>query len=183
VPDEATQAPAEQETPSSAAPPEGSPAPESEPKGEEAPAVDYEKRFNDLQPELTKAQQRNAEFERTLQAAREGNPEALEALGIEYEEEDAELEDPDEVLRNEVAQLREHVGTQQQQAERSHLEEMEADYIAEKIDVLEKETGIELDDDAIDFVIDRARANRGDQEEPLVENAFNPAVSPEGWAF
>lgn len=164
--------PAEQETPP-AAPEEGSPA-----EAPEEPTIDYQKRFEDLQPELTKAQQQNAEFQRTLQAAREGNPEALDALGIEYEApEEEEFADPEEQLRQEVAQLREHVGTQQQQAEYAALEEQEATYIAEQIDALEKAAGIELDDQAIDFVIDRARSNRGEDGAPGVEGAFKGFAS------
>lgn len=165
------QAPEEtQETPP-AAPEEGSPAPESAPADE--PTIDYEKRFNDLQPELTKAQQQNAEFQRTLQAAREGNPEAMDALGIPYEApEEEEFEDPEEQLRQEFNQLKEQIGTQQQQSEYAALEEQEASYIAEQIDALEKEAGVELDDEAIDFVIDRARSNRGEDGAPDVQGAF-----------
>jgi hypothetical protein len=121
---------------------------------------------------LTRAQQQNAEYERTVQAAREGNQEALEALGIPFEAEDEEFLDPDEQLRQEVAQLKEQLGTQQQQAEYAEAEDMEATYIAEQIDALEKSKGIELDDEAIDFVIDNARANRGDRGEPMVQPAF-----------
>lgn len=146
---------------------------EPEPKVSDEPTVDYEKRFNDLQPQLTKAQEQNAEFQRTLQAARQGDPEAMDALGIPYEKpEDDEFLDPEEQLRQEVAQLKEQFGTQQQQAEYAGFEEQEASYIAEQIDALEKEAGIELDDQAIDFVIDRARSNRGEDGAPDIQGAF-----------
>lgn len=57
------------------------------------------------------------------------------------------------------------------------VEDMEATYIAEQIDAMEKETGLELGEEAVDDVIGRARANRGENQEPLVADAFGEVVS------
>jgi hypothetical protein len=171
--------PAEPEAPESAAPPEGLPA-ESESTDADAPeTTDYRKRFEDLQPQLTQAQQQNAEFNRLVEAARQGNTEALDALGIPYEagEDDDEFLDPDEQLRREFEELKNEHLTAKQQAEQTRLEDQEAEYIAGQIDSLEKKAGIELDDEAVDFVIDRARSNRGQDGRPEVEAAFKGFTS------
>jgi hypothetical protein len=53
----------------------------------------------------------------------------------------------------------------------------EATYIAEQIDAMEKDHGLELGDEAVDDVVERARANRAEDGAPRVEDAFGSVVS------
>jgi hypothetical protein len=53
----------------------------------------------------------------------------------------------------------------------------EATYIAEQIEAMEKHHGLELGDEAVDDVIDRARANRAEDGAPRVVDAFGAVVS------
>ena len=53
----------------------------------------------------------------------------------------------------------------------------EATYIAEQIDAMEKHHGLELGDEAVDDVVERARANRAEDGAPRVEDAFGSVVS------
>lgn len=186
MPDEATapaedyQAPTPAEESADSAAPQEEGLPASEPTGPDNPdTTDYRKRFEDLQPQLTRAQEQNAEFQRIVEAARNGDTEALDILGIPYEsqDDDDEFLDPDEQLRREFEALKNEHLSAKEQSERAQHEEQEADYIANQIDALEKKAGIELDDDGIDFVIDRARANRGHDGAPNVEAAFKGFTS------
>lgn len=179
MPDEANAAPAtEQDTPAPAAPEEGTPAPEPTPDGGGEPDIDYKDRYENLRPEHTRATQEAAEFRRLTEAARKGDTDALDALGIPYEtDEPDEFEDPDETLRREFEALKNEHQTAKQQSEKAQFEEQEAEYIANEIDALEKKAGVELDDDAVDFVIDRARANRAENGAPNVEQAFKGFTS------
>jgi hypothetical protein len=56
-------------------------------------------------------------------------------------------------------------------------QDYDATYIAEGIDAMEKQTGLELSDESLDEVIDAMRANRGEDGAPLVEDVFNQFVA------
>ena len=57
------------------------------------------------------------------------------------------------------------------------LEELEQDFVAQAIVDLENETGLELTDEAIDAVVERADANRAEDGEPQVAGAFDEVLS------
>jgi len=102
---------------------EGTPAEPAE--GSTAPEHDYEQRYNDLQPEYTRATQENAMLRQIVDLAREGDPEALEYLG--YEAPDTDTEDDDEpTVEDEVAQLKEWK-QQRESAEEQQAEELETE--------------------------------------------------------
>ena len=173
MPDEATEAPENmQETPTDAAPPEGSPATPPESTDEGTPDIDYRKRFEDLQPELTKAQQSRSELERTIQAAQAGDREALDALGIPYEDGDDEEfdfeDDPYEALRAEINQLKESHSSEQEQK----LQREEDAFIDNKVKELEESSKFDLTDEEFDIVRDRACGDRAPNGEPNVKGAF-----------
>jgi len=161
-----------QDTPP-AAPEEGTPVPP-EPQGSE-PEIDYQKRFEDLQPELTKAQQQNAEFRRLYEAAQEGHPEALELLGIEQPgqptDDDENYIDPDEQRWAEFDQLKEHLSQRDEEQEQAQIYEQEAAHIDDALDSLESELGFELSQEDVDFIVDRAVTNRGEDGLPDVTAA------------
>lgn len=176
MPEEATEALEEtQDTPTDAASVEETPAPEST-EDSKPDTTDIEKRYADLRSEFDR---RNAAL--SGQYGPEAQAEALRQFNIELaeaeEEDDDEFIDPDEKLRQEFEALKNEHLTAKQQAEQAQMEEREATYIADQIDALEKKAGIELDDEAVDFVIDSARANRGQDGAPNVEAAFKGFTS------
>lgn len=173
MPDEATVADPET-TPDTPAPEatdsqEGTPAPES--TEDSTPTTDYESRYKELQ----------AEYTRTTQAlsALQGHqgPEAqaqiLQALGLELEDvepdlDDDEYSDPDERIARIEAQLAER--DQRTQAEQAAAQEQ--DWLAENLDALEKREGAQLSDEEVELVIANALANRLDDGQPNIDGAF-----------
>lgn len=159
------------EAPNAAPQDEGLPA-EPEPKGEAEPGSDYQKRYEDLHPQLTKAQQQNAELNRLFEAAKSGDPQALEILGLETQEDEDEWVDPDDQLRQEVEALKAERQSEKEAKELADLEAQEDKFIKGKIAELEKAKGVELSDRARALVESHARANRTDNYEPQVDEAF-----------
>jgi hypothetical protein len=161
-----------------AAPDEGTPAEPDAPQGDgQEPDIDYRKRFEDLQPELTRAQQANAEFRQLFEGLRDRDPEALEVLGWDQEEqqqpgiEDDEFADPDEQLRAELAEIREQLGARDQQEQVNQEEEATTHFMDEQFDQVEKELGFELSDEALGFIVGHAVENPGDDGFPDVPGA------------
>jgi hypothetical protein len=178
------QAPPQADTPAVAGPTEA-------PGTQEQPQVDYEKRYNDLQPEYTRATQRLSELEQQQQwyelAMTTDDPDtqrqALQRLGYDVPEETedvepAEYEDPYDELRAEINELREWRDQNQTQAQQAQAFEFLNGHIASEVERLGM---AELDDDTRQLVIAQALAGPGvpappgapHDELPDVEAAWN----------
>ena len=90
--DEPTQDPAiEQDTPAQDATQDTPEAEAPEQSEQQTQAeIDYEKRYQDLQPEYTRATQEAAQYRQIIELAQQGDPDALEILGLEAADEDTE---------------------------------------------------------------------------------------------
>ena len=161
------------ESPEAEAPEQGTPE-----AGEEtqAPEVDYEKRFNDLYPELTKSQQEAAQYRRLVEAASDRNhpqhSEALGILGLEVGEEDTEYLDEDEELKQRLEALEGKLSEKDEQARQDAFQQAEADFLDEKISELEKRENREFSDHEVQLLVSAATANRADDGEPQIGAAF-----------
>lgn len=172
MPDEATTAPEQvQETPTDAAVEETTPA-------EDAPAIDWEQRYNDLRPEFDRNNQ--------LQAAARGQHgeqaqiEALDLLGIPYEtaepeEEDDEWVDPDERFDRLEAQI----AQRDEAAEQAQFVREEESWIDQNLTALEGSEGIDLSDAETKIVLDIALSNRHPNGEPDLTGAI--AALKDSW--
>lgn len=154
MPDE--QAPRVEDTPDA---PETSGSPEGTPA--EAPEVNWEERYANLQPEYTRATQEASELRQLIDLARQGDPEALEFLGWQPAEDEEDepfdaADDDDRLARLEevVAQrLEQEAEAEQQQA----FQEFVDTQLAEQLSVIENEHG-QLDDEDATFLIQMAQA-------------------------
>jgi hypothetical protein len=131
MPDEA---PDVQETPApDTAAPDGTPAIESNDDSQPAPDTDWQNRYENLQPEYTRATQEASQLRQVFDLARQGDPQALEYLGLEPAdtEDDVDDLDADEPLTRQefesfLQQQQQAISEQQAQAE---LADLEAQYI------------------------------------------------------
>lgn len=100
--------------------PEGTPAPEPT-DGSPAETEDWQERYQNLQPEYTRASQEAAQYRQIFQLASQGDPEAqnwiAEQVGWEVDgQPDDEEEDPTAALAAQVEQLRQADQERQQEA-------------------------------------------------------------------
>jgi hypothetical protein len=166
----APETPETPETPEPAAPEsEGTPAAPEEGAPQD---TNWEKRFNDLQPELTKAQQENAELRRFRESLQD--PETQKQLfrelaeELEYELEEEELDD------EEIEELRDprvDALIQEREAEKyeDYLDDLD-DWVGGEVEKLAKAAGVELSDEETDLVYSAlVPSENGD---PDVERAF-----------
>lgn len=170
MPEEATQAPEQaQETPQ-AAPSEGIPATEST---DSTPAVDYQKRYDDLVPEYTRGQQ-------LIAAARgdhgpEAQMQALQQLGVEVQQaEEAEVdeyEDPTDRLAREVQDLKTQISSKEEAEQQKQFQDLERKYIDNTLGGLEKSEDIKLSAEDKRFVKNDALNNRLEDGRPDLEGA------------
>lgn len=141
-------------------------APEGTPADTQAPETNWEERYSNLQPEYTRVSQEAAQYRQIIDLARQGDPEALNALGLEPAEtdteEEPEYEDPDERIGRIEQVLYERMQQEQQQQEESAWLEAADKSVHEQIAALEKEHGTLTEED-VDYLIDLA---------PLDENGM-----------
>src|SRR3954464_13049417 len=81
------------------------------------PTVDWSKRYNDLRPEFDRTNQELSHLNRLLEAARNGDPQAAEALGFAYADNDTiddDGEEPGQYLTREEWQQYQAQQAQQQ---------------------------------------------------------------------
>lgn len=137
-----------------------------QPGTDQQPHVDpYEKRYNDLQPEYTRATQEAAQLRQEREMYRQlvtstdpdTRRQAAEALGFELEAEpDGTQWDDDPVaqLQRELAELREqYSGDKQQQTQEQHLAHLET-VTEQKLDALQ----VPADEGVRDWIVSRAVA-------------------------
>jgi len=120
---------------------------------------DWRDRYENLQPEYTRASQEAAQYRQIIDLARQGDPEALNALGLEAAETDTEdepeYEDPDERISRVEQVLFERLQQEQKQQEEQQWIEEADKRITSQVDELQRKHG-DLSEDDVDYLIDLA---------------------------
>lgn len=178
MPEEQQQAPVEeQETPQNEATPEqeGTPAAESQEDSESQATDNWEERYQHLQPEYTRATQELSQYKQLFQAAQQGDPAALDALGLEPadtgDDEDEYLDDT-ERLRAELDEIKQFLNSQSQEQQFQAQEEQEDNEILSALTALESKDNTELSDEETELVLSNALASRDATGKPNVESAY-----------
>lgn len=171
MPDEA-QAPETPDTPA--------PEPEAPDQGhaeESQAAVDFEKRYNDLRPEYDRVTQRSSQLEQLISAAQQGDPEALDALGLEPAEDDTqnddEYVDPYESLSQKVESLEEMLARQQEEEQNFARFQQENEYVNSEVEKLEQKLGRDIGEEEYDLITSWAASMRDEQGRPDVAAAYD----------
>ena len=158
---------------------DAAPADAEAPDAEDTPQENWEKRYQDLQPEYTRATQEAAQLRAVYEAARNPNhpqhKDALDALGLEVEagdEDETEYLDETEELRRELEALKGRFSEQDEQAQQAAFHQAEAEFLDNRISELEKKEGREFTDHETALLVAAAVADRADDGEPQVEAAF-----------
>lgn len=171
MPEEAQQDPAvEQDTPAPEVA-EDTPTEAPEQTETDAPETDYQKRYEDLQPEYTRATQEAAQYRQIFELAQQGDPEALALLGVEVAQEDENVdEDPAErIERLEQLFVRQEEAQQAQQAQEAFLVDVNTG-----IEAIEEAEGRTLSDEETRFIIAQAEAQLRAGGELDVASAYQP---------
>lgn len=144
---------------------------ETTPDTPDTDTIDYAKRYNDLRPEFDRTKQELAQYRQIIEALSdpERAPEALSALGYEYEqdtpEEEPQYEDPTEALRSELNQIKSRLEQKEQE------EAKQAD-LAQQLEDLAKEVGSDFDQDEVQLLVDLAERMPDNRGRPQVKAAF-----------
>jgi len=159
MPDEATEAPAvdeTQDTPTETA--EDTPEVEAPEQSEQQTQeeVDYEKRYQDLQPEYTRATQEAAQYRQIIELAQQGDRDALELLGLEVEEQDTEDEDSDQPITR--AEWQQYQDQQAQERQADESEQAFNDDLWAAVEAIEEKEGREISDEEASVLRDSAIA-------------------------
>lgn len=169
--------------PEDAAPAEAQETPEApEAASQETPApvetTDWQKRYEDLRPEYDRGQQRLSQFEEFYAqlADPETQAEALRALGLELEQEEAEEGDDYIDPDDRFAKIEDYITQQETARQEAEVEKLERQYIDQELSALEEEHG-ELDDTQRDFLRKIALAYEDDEGFPDVASAYEAAVT------
>lgn len=164
-------APATQETPDAPEPTEapdsqGTPSDSQESKPAE---VNWQDRYENLQPEYTRASQEAAQYRQIIDLARQGDPEALNVLGLESADDTEEDEDfdPDDS----EARLSRMEAFFQEQAE-AHAEQELQELEQEFLDYEVEELGEKLTDKEQTFIKRLALATPDSEGLPDVKAAY-----------
>jgi len=177
-PEAEVEAPEVQDTPinADAAPEEGRPAPEST---DSQPAVDYQKRYDDLVPEYTRGQQ-------LIAAARgdhgpEAQMQALQQLGVEVQqeeeaEEDDPFEDPAERALRETQALKAKLAEKDEQEEVARFQKLEREFIDTTLGEIEGKENVKLSKRDKHFVETAALSNRLEDGRPDLEGAVKDLI-------
>jgi hypothetical protein len=140
------EAPLAEETPEApeAEAPEGTPS--------EAPAVDYEKRYNDLRSEFDSRNQRYSQYEQFIGNLNDPatQAEALRVFGIELQEEGEPEEelpgDPEERWEQRFNQIEAHLQQQADKEAEGEVQALEKEYLDKSIADIEKAEGVKFSD-------------------------------------
>lgn len=169
MPDEAVPAEQDTPTPEQAAPDNGTPAAEPTDGSQPAPEDNWQKRYTDLQPEYTRASQEAAQYRNVIELARQGDREAIEALGLPYDFDFDGEDDEEEEPQFHDPRVDDLIAEREQRQQEHELDNLERD-VERNIDTLAKAAGIELDDDEIDLIF--GALTQGEDGQPDVEGAF-----------
>lgn len=134
--------------------PDAGTQPESQPASQD---TNWEERYKNLQADHTRKAQEAAEYRRLVEGARQGDPQAIEALGLalaDQEDDDEDDLDLDPRVAAKLEALEQRLtAQQQQQVEAQQIAQMEA-AVETKLDELQVP-----DDDALrDWLVSRAVA-------------------------
>lgn len=142
----------------------------------ESQQVNWEERYQNLQPEFTRATQQLSELDRKL-----SNPETLRELlaeryGYEFEEEDENedtpvYEDPYDELRSEIESLKSERQQEREQQEQARKQQETFKHIDSELEKVEKEHG-ELTDVEADWIGNRALSRPDSSGKPDVQGAY-----------
>lgn len=173
------QAPAEaQDTPTNEAP-EAPAQDTAQETGQEAD-VNWQERYEHLQPEYTRASQRASELEpyaQVVEALQDEDPDvraqAAALLNIELAQqdtsEDDEFEDPYEQRLSQIEQM---LGERQTVEQQQALEEAEVGFINEQLESIQKTAGHEFSEAEAQLIGDLSQVNRDDNGYPDVKAAY-----------
>ena len=143
---------------------------------ESTPSVNWEERYSNLQPEYTRAAQEASQYRNLVDAARNGDPDALAYLGLETEDDtddDDYDEDEDQPLTRAEFQNFQKEQQQAVEAKQAADQELEQDasFMEAELNKLEKEHG-EFSPELWDAIVELAATRRDEQGRPAVEAAF-----------
>jgi hypothetical protein len=141
--------------------------------------VNWEQRYKDTQAAFTRESQQRAEYEQILDALQDPEQQA-EALrqyfNLELQEAEEggeeEYQDPVEELEQRLAQLEQERGQEQEAAQSEQLQEAEFAFIDQQLAAIEKEAGVQFDDDEANTIGTLALQLRNDQGAPDVQGAY-----------
>ncbi len=144
----------------------------------ETPAeTNWEERYQNLQPAYTQATQEAAQYRQFVESLT--NPEtqaqALDALGLQIQEEEEEYEDDSEYIdptEQRLEQVEAFLVQQQEAAESEVWIEAEQQFEAERIAELQSQEGREFSDTELQLLLSTAEANRKPDGEPDFELAL-----------
>lgn len=121
------------------------------------PAIDWQKRYEDLRPEYDRTTQRASQYEQLVNALRDGDPdtraEAARLLDLEFvtEENDGSFEDPSDEALTRVAALEAQLAAQRdEQQSQAHLAHVET-AVETQLDSIDG-----LDEGDKDWIVSRA---------------------------
>jgi hypothetical protein len=176
-------APEEAETPPPAAgtPPETPVTPETGAPPEspsDSPEIDWKQRYEDLRPEADRRASILADIEgrngpeRQAAALSERARIELEAADEAEEEDDDDFDLPPDPNER-IDQLERERQDERQQREDAEFDQLEEKYLESTVEALEAQAGLKLSDEAYDFVVNKALANRDPHDgKPDVEGSF-----------
>lgn len=157
-------------TPTDDAPPD-SPDTDAVQSTDSTDSIDWEKRYSDLQPEYTRATQEASQYRRIIEAARQGDAEALEFLGLDLADTDDDDSDFDADEPISKAEFQDFLRQQQEQqelaAQEAEWEQRAEEHVDETLNKIDPEG--KFDAEYIQFLLGAAEPN--DEGLPDIESA------------
>lgn len=136
-----------------------------------APEVDWQERYSNLQPEYTRATQEAAQYRQIVELARQGDPQALDYLGIQLDDDDEDEMDEIERLERLESAFVNRLQAEQEQQERQEYEQAETAYLSSQLDELENKHG-KIDDNDLEALYYLAQSLRDENGFPNLIKAF-----------
>lgn len=138
--------------------------------------TNWEDRYRNLEADHTRAAQEAAQFRQVIDLARQGDPEALDWLGLEAvddEQDDLtdELDDPEDQMRAELDQIKGHLAQQAELAQEQELAQLEEEYLIQSLSELESQHG-QLSDQEQEAILNLAFSYETDDGLPDVAGAY-----------